>query len=477
MCDYKLPGGVETLRIASFVEHKDPTPAIPHSNPLLLGQYNTEAILRKHIERLGGVVEYGTELRSFTQHADSVEAVVATKAGDAEKLETVFCHWLVGSDGTKGVVRKQLGLSFVGETSEEGQLLIGLVEVQGLGTEYFHAWGEISAGGVVLMPTEKPGYFSMLISGNDIDLRRMADDRDAIRQLLRKRVDRQDLVFGAFEAVSYWRPNIRMVDKFGEGRVFVAGDAAHAHSPAGGQGLNSSVQDAFNIAWKLALVEKHAASPSLLATYNEERLPVIAAMLQKSTLLFNAMQKGKEDGWKRGGDLFQLGVNYRWSSIVVDERTPKPKGPEEVNPYGDGSDGSLRAGDRAPDAPGLLPVSGGAPTSLFDVFGPNHHTVLLFNVPAEESERVLAVTRNYPDGLVKAVVISPQGASAAKVAGQPDVAAVDQDGHAFAGYQVPLEEPTIVIVRPDGVVGGTVYSLSGFQEYFRNVFSLVEAGL
>lgn len=122
---------------------------------MLLGQYNSEGILRKHIERYGGTIEFGTELRSFTQHADSVEAVLAKKVGDAEKLETVTCHWLVGSDGargmsffpmplepyaraedwSKGIVRKQLGLSFLGETREEGQMIIGLVEVQGLGTE------------------------------------------------------------------------------------------------------------------------------------------------------------------------------------------------------------------------------------------------------------------------------------------------------------------------------------------------------
>ena len=72
-------------------------------SPLLLGQYNTEAILRRHIERFGGTVEYSTELRTFTQHPDRVEAVLATKVGDKERLETVSCHWLVGSDGTRGI--------------------------------------------------------------------------------------------------------------------------------------------------------------------------------------------------------------------------------------------------------------------------------------------------------------------------------------------------------------------------------------
>lgn len=232
----------------------------------------------------------------------------------------------------------------------------------------------------------------------------------------------------------------------------------------------------YNLAWKLTLVEKHAASPSLLSTYNEERLPVIAAMLQKSTLLFNAIQKGLEEGWRRSSDLLQLGVNYRWSSIVVDERTPKPKGPQEVNPYGDGADGSLRAGDRAPDATGLVPRDGGAPTALFDVFGPGHHTVLLFGLPVEETERVLSLTKKTPAGLIKTVAIAAQGASETKVtaSGQPDISAVDKDGHAFAGYQVPLDKPTIVVVRPDGVVGGIVYGVDGFGKYFKAVFSAVE---
>ena len=78
------------------------TPAKP--NGVLLGQYNTEAILRKHIERLGGTVEYGTELRSFEQHPDHVDAVLMKKIGDTEETEHVAAHWLVGSDGAKGML-------------------------------------------------------------------------------------------------------------------------------------------------------------------------------------------------------------------------------------------------------------------------------------------------------------------------------------------------------------------------------------
>ncbi|TFY64717.1 hypothetical protein EVJ58_g2424, partial [Rhodofomes roseus] len=327
--EYKLPGGTEVLKTLTLVTIEEPTPSTPHINGRLLGQYNTEAILRSHIERLGGTVEYGTELRGFAQHPDRVEAVLATKDGEAEKTETVVARWLVGSDGARGVVRKQLGLSFLGETRTEGQFLIGLVEIQGLETEYWHQWGDLGRGGLVIMPTERPGWFSFILSGA-ADEEKLLVDRDALVDVFHKRVERKDLVFGQVEAVSLYRPNIRMVDKFGEGRVFVAGVLP--------VGLNSSVQDAFNLAWKISLVEKGIALPSLLGTYTEERLPVIAVMLQKSTKLLDAMNKNAEEGWKRGGDLRMLGVNYRWSSIVVDERTPKAESPESVNPYGSGND-------------------------------------------------------------------------------------------------------------------------------------------
>ena len=90
-------------------------------------------------------------------------------------------------------------------------------------------------------------------------------------------------------------------------------------------------------------------------------------------------------------------------------------------------------------------------------------------------ERVLDVTKKYPEGLVKTVAISPQGASASKVVGQPDLAVIDKDGYAFTEYQVSPEKPMIVIVRPDGVVGGIVYGLDGFEKYFGNIFSSVQA--
>ena len=197
-------------------------------------------------------------------------------------------------------------------------------------------------------------------------------------------------------------------------------------------------------------------------------------MLRRSTRLFDQMRRSEREGFLRGGVLLQLGVNCRWSSIVVDERTLKPQSASDGDPYGAGADGTLRAGDRAPQAPGLVAGAGVGETSLFDLFGPDHHTVLLFNVPAEEAKRVIGAVKKYPIGLVKTVAVAPQDTSAPQVAGAPDVAVVDKAGHAYGAYQVSPEKPTIVIVRPDGSVGGIVYGLEGLKKYFGGVFSALD---
>ncbi|KAH9911199.1 uncharacterized protein B0H18DRAFT_385348, partial [Fomitopsis serialis] len=157
--------------------------------------------------------------------------------------------------------------------------------------------------------------------------------------------------------------------------------------------LNTSVQDAFNLGWKLSLVEKGYAPTTLLSTYSEERLPVIKRMIDETKAMYKIVMNGPRDkprgageqdaAWRgRQDQLKQLGINYRWSSILVDEIhavDAEEAKRETVDAYGAlGGDG-LHAGDRAPDAPALVDLkSGGAePTSLFNIFAPTHHTVLL----------------------------------------------------------------------------------------------------
>ncbi|KAF9001617.1 hypothetical protein BDZ89DRAFT_1105272 [Hymenopellis radicata] len=246
-----------------------------------------------------------------------------------------------------------------------------------------------------------------------------------------------------------------MVNKFGEGRVVVAGDAAHVHSPSGGQGLNTGVQDAFNLAWKLSHVIKHLSAPSLLDSYTAERLPVVASMLAETTAVLDTTYKDAIKGYDRGWELRQFGVNYRGSDIVLDDGDKS----EVADPYRSGDDGRARGGDRAPDAPGLL-TKDGTRTSVYALLNPTRHTVLVFGASAnDEAFRV-----NYPEEVVSVVSVYPRDT----LNGVLEVGCViDADGHAYEGCAILQVEA--VIVRPDGVIGARVRDAHGIRKYFRKI--------
>lgn len=241
-------------------------------------------------------------------------------------------------------------------------------------------------------------------------------------------------------------------------------DAAHVHSPTGGQGLNSSIQDAFNLTWKLsAVLHKNLPVPNtLLDSYNTERLPVIAEMLAQTTALLDKTfqsKKGDYNAWKRGGVLHMFNVNYRGSPVVMDQRTT-----EDVSshPYSN-DDGRICAGDRAPSASGLL-GSTGTPVALFDVFKPLLHTVLVFSEAPrlQISESTQAFAQD-----IQIVTVRPQGATA--TAGGSGILD-DVEGHAYAAYAVTKGFDTVVVVRPDGAIGAIVFDAESLRTYFENIF-------
>jgi len=242
-------------------------------------------------------------------------------------------------------------------------------------------------------------------------------------------------------------------------------DAAHVHSPTGAQGLNSSVQDAFNLSWKLALVLNNHVSPPkshhLLDSYTAERLPVIAEMLSQTTALLNQTLQAKKDDikpWARGGVLKQLGVNYRGSPIVLDERMG---GALKGSPYSN-DDGRICAGDRSPDAPGLI-NSSGEQTRLFDMFKPWLHTVLIFG--DDLASPVLRALRRFPEKTIQAFCIVPTDPPS-----HIDTVLEDRDGHAYTAYAVDRTCNTVVVVRPDGMIGTIAFSVEGTERYFDGIF-------
>ncbi|GJE86853.1 ubiquinone biosynthesis hydroxylase [Phanerochaete sordida] len=474
------------IKSVKITEELDPSPAFPEIRLLTLGQWRHQAVLHKAIEALGGKVELGTALTALQQDGDKIIVQLTKSADEQTVTEEAEFAYVVGADGGHSAVRKSLGINFVGQTREEGIMFIVDCVVEGIdGTNDLLLWGDATDVFGTLRHTGFGQEFQIIFSGPNVDYATLEAERspEALQNEFRRITGRSDIIVK--EITNWqgeWRANIRMAEKFQVGRAFIIGDAAHTHSPTGGQGMNSSIQDAFNLGWKLAVASKGHASPGLLASYEVERMPVISTMLQITTELFErifnvetqrklaaaraAAEAGagaamaREQGWFRDRKLFQLDINYRWSAVVLDERFPGGESTRVA--YGE-PDQDVRAGDRAPDAPVRLD---GAATRLFDIFGPMHHTVLLFG-GAETG--VLDILHALPPGFVKVLAIQAPGEAFAH---NGDVILVeDSDVHARKGYGLNEQSgPIAVAVRPDGMIGAFATSAKGLEQYFSFVF-------
>ncbi|KAJ7662139.1 FAD binding domain-containing protein [Mycena polygramma] len=465
------PGEIKPHAMLNVVERIEPTPDTPYPNAYNINQDVHEEVLRAHLQKLGCFVELGSELRGFEQFPDHIVAhIVRTDANGTQIEERTRFDWLVGTDGAHSVVRKQLGLSFLGETRAEHIAIGDIVVEEGVDPAFWHKWNVAPKLIALRSSGTKSKVFMFAYSGRPEHLADTPITREEFIENFYAITRRPDIKFGPTTWLSNWRPNMRMVDTMRSGRVFIAGDAAHCHSPTGGQGLNSCVQDVINLGWKLALVHKGLAAPALLDTYSEERLRVIAQMLKLTTELYNKTfnTAGKADagdsGSARGPDLSMLGVNYCGSSIVLEDEAGMPG----TSAYAKAESGPTRAAYRAPDASGLVRAGDDVPTHLFAIFSASAHTVLLFGGDAAAHAGVAEVLDPLPEETVRTVQIVPQGQTAGASAGSALVME-DREGHAYAGYGVPVDKLTVVMVRPDGVVGATVTGAEGVERYFRNI--------
>jgi len=348
--------------------------------------------------------------------------------------------------------------------------------VEGL-SDKWHMWGDIGNIVTSIRCTEIPGVFNFFAGGSKLDnLDEITASEDAVRLFLREQTsNRADIKFGEMFCYAPYRINIRMVNEFGKGRVFITGDAAHVHSPTGGQGMNTGIQDSFNLSWKLAHVIKGISPQSILDTYTEERVPVVAEMLNLTTKILKVSMNtpSSEVGWKRPGSIKQLGVNYRGSSIVVDQCGTGPDARHIYSAYDVGVGGPLLAGDRAPDAPSLFEVKfddekSSESTRLFKLFSPTRHTVLIFS-DADDILATLSVIAKYPKEYVRPVLLLRAGTTNTIQHVACDVFE-DRDGYAYDTYKGLEGANEIVIIRPDGVIGGVVRDVDWVERYFKTVF-------
>jgi 2-polyprenyl-6-methoxyphenol hydroxylase-like FAD-dependent oxidoreductase len=258
-----------------------------YPQPILLPQSETESILAARLTQMGGVVQRGVELIALNEQADMVDVTLRHADG---RTETARAAWVIGADGAKSAVRHALGIEFEGDTEHDAYWL-GDVRIDGaqLDAHSIHIWWH-DGGTVALFPFEH-GVWRVISRRHGDDMKDDGDDPPTLEQLQRK-ITRHGPPGARLSEpgwLSTFRINERLAARYrGAARVFLAGDAAHIHSPAGGQGMNTGIQDAANLGWKHAYVmQGRGHQATLLDSYEAERRPVARDVINNATRLLH----------------------------------------------------------------------------------------------------------------------------------------------------------------------------------------------
>lgn len=258
-----------------FEPHQTPYPFIA-----MVPQDVTERLLVEELRHKGGNVEYETRFLSAKQDDDAVKATIE-RAGERNEVRAKF---VVGCDGAHSTVRHQLNLAFEG-AEYRASFLLADVETN----------TSLPADEMQLCPSEfgPLAIFPMSATRRRIvatieNVEGDAPSLDLVRKILAQRAPAA-IEARAFHWSSYFRIHHRQVARLGEGRIFIAGDAAHIHSPFGGQGMNTGLHDVWNLVWKLDLFLEGRGNEQLLGSYSSERLPVIKSVIETTDLLTKVM--------------------------------------------------------------------------------------------------------------------------------------------------------------------------------------------
>ncbi|MGW6910687.1 FAD-dependent monooxygenase [Streptomyces sp. NPDC054940] len=444
-----------------------------------LPQYETERIIEEHLARFGTGIERGTQLVGFTQHEDGVVSRIVTASGAQQELRSRF---LVGCDGAHSTVRKGLGLAFEGGAFPQEYMLAD-VEVdwnlpQGYGVRALHHARDGRVDDILVcipLPGHRRYRMSMLVppelstSGEGAGASRdsVAHGLEGGRtpriehiQAVLDRLSPQPTTASALRWSSVFRISHRLVDRYSAGRVFIAGDAAHIHPPTGAQGMNTGIQDAYNLAWKLTLTLEGRAHPRLLDSYDAERRPVGEEVVERTVRhATEGIRAAPEDMTTVMLREAQLLVAYRNSPLVAaDSAQPcnSDAGPPGPHP-----------GERAPDCHGLTAGVAATPLRLYDLLRDRGHVLVLYADTADAltgAREAAATAHRLTGDHVTAFVITPHQDTAEPIQGQTDADGrhlpVFQDGAARFERLYGIDGPTAFLIRPDGYLSARLSPLT-----------------
>jgi 2-polyprenyl-6-methoxyphenol hydroxylase-like FAD-dependent oxidoreductase len=418
--------------------------------PLGIRQSETERILAAHLGGFGIAVEREVSLAALTQAEGGVEVELAHTDGTRERATFAY---VVGCDGAHSFVRHALGISFEGDAFPWG-FMLAEVELspplpRGYALRVLRPREDDAPEMFIAIPLPEPGRYRVssiappeaTAAGSDHGLQteRPGPDLAAI-QAIADRLMPEPVTLSNLSWSSFFRISMRLAAKYRAGRAFLAGDAAHIHPPTGGQGMNTGIQDAYNLAWKLALVLRGGARESLLDSYEIERRMVGADVVARTTAA--SVQLGRERAKPHRLEDTQILLTYRGLPTVAEELAePVP-------------DDAPRAGDRAPEALGLRRDHVSFALRFFEVIAGGAHTLVVYLDAAGDEDfagleslatRVKAVAGE------EVRVVAIVGSAAAPVQIGAVAILADADGGFRAAYQPA--HGTAYLVRPDGYVG------------------------
>jgi 2-polyprenyl-6-methoxyphenol hydroxylase-like FAD-dependent oxidoreductase len=449
-----------------------------------MDESDTERVLEQRLEQLGGRVDRSTQLLGFRVEGERVTATLQGPGG-ASELETRF---LVGADGAHSTVRHEAGIGFAGAAYPERFLLADLDLDWDLPHDEGHIWiGDDGLVAAIPLPGERryrvivplPAAYAAKEYQSEAEIAAEAE------VFLGQRTGMPLRRVGDPVWASAFRIQRRQADRYRLGPVFLAGDAAHVHSPVGGQGMNTGIQDAFNLGWKLALAARDQAAPGLLDTYQAERHPIARSVLRGThlgTRLFLAqnplMRAVREQAVpaivgiapirrRILAAVSQLTIGYRGSFLSVDaDDREAARGWLHRDALG------LRAGDRVPDVT-LIDADSSEPVAIFDLISEGW-SLLIFPGDKATAETTGALER--VDRLVRDAVgdaVNPfLVVGTATTGGAAETVLIDparKVANLFGARQ-----GLVALVRPDGYLGyrGRLEQQGELASYLARVFAM-----
>jgi 2-polyprenyl-6-methoxyphenol hydroxylase-like FAD-dependent oxidoreductase len=415
---------------------------------LIIPQHKTEAILLKHLADRGIHVEMQTELMDLRQSENKTTAVIKDQYGNLE--ETEF-DWIMACDGGRSIVREKCGMPFNGRDLPEHFVMIDANIETPLPANEIHLF--LGKKGVVgILPYSK--QYSRLIAEVTHDPLLKNTKTPVINDFERLTTERcfQPITFNDPIWTSGFWIHERLINHYQYQNIFFLGDAAHTHSPVGGQGMNIGIQDAYNLAWKFALVRNHNVNSIILTTYETERRPIARSVLKASTLgthlislqnyfliklrnfIIKQIASSKALTRKLQAAISETAIRYHHSAIVF-----------EGLPYKRG----LKAGQKFID----VECQG---RWLFDYVQGSQHTILIF-LPDPLSEETITIIQKLQQFLLNErfsnifniVVIHSSPLPDTLITGVHQI--FDKEQKIHNSYNINF--PALYVVRPDKYIG------------------------